>query len=104
MSGFLNLIGMGGAIMINYDLVKRSEVLKQQSKPGDGDILSAICHDFLKWFLSDGADAHYVKSAGAIFLLAAPYFWAYSFASFLLFLKDPEPVCGPADRDNVFQR
>ena len=90
--------------MINSDLVKRSGVWSEDSKPIEGDILSTILQDFLDWLLSDGINSHYVRSLGAAFLLAAPYFWGYSYSSFLLFLRDPEPECGPADRDIVLER
>ena len=104
-SGFLNLMGMVGAIIVTTDLVQRSGVWSQDLTPTEGDIVSAILTDFLTWFLSDGrVNSHYVRSLGAVFLMAAPYFWGYSYSSFLIFLRDPEPECGADDRDTVFER
>ena len=90
--------------MVKTDLVIRSGVWSEGSKPIEGDILGTIITDFLKWFLSDGVNSHYVRSLGAVFTLAAPYFWGYSYSSFLIFLRDPEPECGAEDRDIVFDR
>ena len=104
-SGFLNLMGMVGAIIVTTDVVQRSGLWPKDLEPKEGDIISAILTDFLTWFLSDGrVDSHYVRSLGAVFLLAAPYFWGYSYSSFLIFLRDPEPECGAEDRDTVFER
>ena len=98
-------MGMVGAIIDSIDVVQRSGVWSQDLEPTDGDIITAILTDFLTWFLSDGrADSHYVRSLGAVFLLASPYFWGYSYSSFLIFLRDPEPECGADDRDTVFER
>ena len=93
-----------GAIMINTDLVKRSGVWSGESKTIEGDILSTILSDFINWFLSDGIISHHVRSLGAVFVLAGPYFWGYSYSSFLIFLRDPQPGCGAEDRDAVFVR
>ena len=103
-NGILNLMGMVGDIMVKTDLVISSGVWSEGSLPIEGDILATIITDFLKWFLSDGVNAHYVRSLGAVFTLAAPYFWGYSYSSFLIFLRDPEPECGMEDRDIVFVR
>ena len=98
-------MGMVGAIILNTDVVQRSGVWSQDLEPIEGDILSTIITDFLNWFFSAGrVNSHYVRSLGAVFLLAAPYFWGYSFSSFLIFLRDPEPECGVEDRDTVFER
>ena len=70
--GFLNLMGMAGAIMINTDLVKRSGVWSGESKTIEGDILSTILSDFIDWFLSDGIISHWVRSLGAVFVLVDP--------------------------------
>ena len=102
--GFLNLMGMVGAIMLSSDIVKRSGVWSEESKTIEGDILSTILSDFLNWFLSDGIMSHYVRSLGAVFVLAGPVFWGYSYSSFLIFLRDPQPGCGAQDRDAVFER
>ena len=103
--GFLNLMGMVGAIIVTTDLVQRSGVWSQDLTPTEGDIVSAILTDFLTWFLSDGrVNSHYVRSLGAVFLMAAPYFWGYSYSSFLIFLRDPEPECGGDDKETVFER
>ena len=40
--GLLNLMGMGGAIMLNTDLVKRSGVWSGESKTIEGDIFAPI--------------------------------------------------------------
>ena len=103
-NGFLNLMGMVGDIMVKTDFVIRSGVWSEGSEPIEGDILATIITDFLNWFLSDGVNSHYVRSLGAVFSLAAPYFWGYSYSSFLIFLRDPEPKCGAEDRDIVFER
>ena len=103
-NGILNLMGMVGDIMVKTDLVIRSGVWSEGLKPIEGDILGTIISDILKWLLSDGVNAHYVRSLGAVLSLAAPYFWGYSYSSFLIFLRDPEPKCGAEDRDIVFER
>ena len=103
-NGFLNLMGMVGDIMVKTDFVIRSGVWSEGSEPIEGDILATIITDFLNWFLSDGVNSHYVRSLGAVFSLAAPYFWGYSYSSFLIFLRDPQPKCGAEDRDIVFER
>ena len=103
-NGILNLMGMVGDIMVKTDLVIRSGVWSEGLEPIEGDILGTIISDILKWLLSDGVNAHYVRSLGAVLSLAAPYFWGYSYSSFLIFLRDPETKCGAEDRDIVFER
>ena len=102
--GFLNLMGMVGAIMLSTDIVKRSGVWSGESNTIEGDILSTILSDFLNWLLSDGINSHYVRSLGAVFVMAAPYFWGYGNSSYLIYLEYPQPECGPEDRDTVFER
>ena len=100
-------MGMVGAIIVSTDVVQRSGVWSQDLVPieGEDDVLSAILTDFLTWFLSAGrVNSHYVRSLGAVFLPAAPYFWGYSFSSFLIFLRDPEPECGAQERYTMFER